>query len=62
MARGDVNTKPPTFRTIDYGSQVRSAWGDDWMKKEVAYQFSNGREFKDPAPNGGPYSPEDQGQ
>ena len=56
MAQGSVPTKPPTFREIDYGARVRNAWGDEWHKKDVAYQFSNGRKFVDPGANGGPYT------
>ena len=54
--RGGVPTKPPTFSIIDWGARVRQAWGDSWHKKDVQYKFSNGREFLDPAPNGGPYN------
>jgi hypothetical protein len=35
---------------------VRQAWGDEWHKKEVVYDFSNGRKFKDPGASGGPYT------
>jgi hypothetical protein len=56
MARGDVSTKKPTTRTLDYGAAVRNAWGDAWHAKDVVYEFSSGRQFKDPAPNGGPYN------
>lgn len=56
MARGDVPTKPPTFKTIDWGAAVRKAWGDAWHEKEVSYEMSNGRKFKDPGAQGGPYT------
>jgi hypothetical protein len=62
MARSGVPTKPPTTTTKDWGAAVRNAWGDAWHEKETAYEFSNGRKFVDPGKNGGPYSPEDQGQ
>jgi hypothetical protein len=55
MARGGVPTRKPDTRTIDYGAQVRAAWKDEWHKKEIAYEFSNGRQFKDPGAQGGPY-------
>lgn len=51
-----VPTKPPSTRTLDWGAKVRQAWGDQWHEKEIAYEMSNGRKFKDPAPNGGPYT------
>ena len=53
-----VPTKPPNFRTIDYGALVRNAWGDEWHKKEVVYEFGT-RKFVDSGSSGGPYSPED---
>ncbi len=56
MARSGIPTKPPTTRTIDFGAQVRAAWGDQWHAKETAYQFTNGRTFKDPGAQGGPYT------
>lgn len=56
MARSGVPLTPPYTRTVDYGSLVRKAWGDNWMKKDVAYEFSNGRKFAASEPNGGPYT------
>ena len=56
MARGSVPTKPPVFRTLDWGALVRNAWGDDFLKKDTAYQFGNGRKFQDPGSSGGPYT------
>lgn len=55
MARSGVPTTPPTFRTLDWGSMVRNAWGDEWHNKETAYEFSNGRKFQDPGAFGGAY-------
>ena len=56
MARGGVPILPPTTRLIDLGALVRQAWGDDWMKKDTAYKFSNDRLFAASEPNGGPYT------
>ena len=56
MARGDVPTEPPVTRVLDWGAIVREIWGDEWMKKDIVYRFSNGRVFRDSAENGGPYS------
>ena len=56
MARGEVPTKPPTFTTKDWGASVRNAWGDAWHKKDVVYEFQNGRKFEDPGAQGGPYT------
>jgi len=56
MARGGVPTLPPVTRSISFGALVRQAWGDEWGKKDIAYEFSNGRKFQDSAPNGGPYT------
>ena len=55
MARGDVPTIPPITRTVDYGAQVRKAWGDLYHVPDVAYRFSNGRTFNDSGIAGGPY-------
>ena len=35
---------------------VRQAWGDAWLQRETAFEFSNGRRFIDPGANGGPYT------
>ena len=56
MARSGVPTKPPVFKTIDWGATVRKAWGDDWHKPEVAYEFSSGKKYNDPGAQGGPYT------
>lgn len=56
MARNQVPVTPPTFSTQDWAAQVRLAWGDAWHKKEVAYEFSDGRKFVDPGAQGGPYT------
>lgn len=54
MSNG-IPTTPPGTKTIDWGAMVRKYWGDEWLKKETVYQFSNGREFKDSGPNAGIY-------
>lgn len=56
MARSGVPILPPVTRTIDFGALVKKAWGDEWGKKDVAYEFSNGRKFAASEPNGGPYT------
>lgn len=56
MARSGVPTLPPVTRTIDFGAQCKASWGDEWGKKDVAYEFSNGRKFAASEPNGGPYT------
>lgn len=56
MPRGSVPTKPPTFRTVDYGALVRKVWGDAWHQKETGYRFGNGRKFDDPGANGAIYN------
>jgi hypothetical protein len=43
---------PPFFAQIDYGAQVREAWGDEWLKKEIVYRWPNGRTFWDSIPFG----------
>ena len=51
-----MTSLPPTSRTFDLAALVRKAWGDEWLKKEVVYEFSNGRKFEDSGVNGGPYT------
>lgn len=45
----------PTTKIIDWAALVRKLWGPAYDEPETAYKFSNGREFKDPEENGGPY-------
>lgn len=40
------NESDVKFRTIDLGAEARKAWGVDWNKPEVSYEFSNGRKFE----------------
>lgn len=56
MATRGVPLLPPNVRSISYSELVRRAWGDDWHKKDVVYEFSNGRKFVDSGTNGGPYT------
>lgn len=56
MARSGVPLLPPYTRTVDFGALVRKAWGDDWLKKDIAYEMGNDRKFADSAPQGGPYT------
>lgn len=50
MPRGSVPTTPPIFREINYGALVRQQWGDEWLRPDIAYRFSNGRTFDNPNP------------
>ena len=45
----------PTFKTINWLAEVMKAWGDKWHEPDVAYKFSNDREFKDSCDNHGIY-------
>jgi hypothetical protein len=56
MPRSGVPPLPPITRTVSFGALVRRAWGDEWLKKDIAYEFSNGRKFAASEPNGGPYT------
>lgn len=56
MARGGVPNRPPFTRQINFGGLVKQMWGDEWGKKDIAYEFSNGRQFRASEPNGGPYT------
>ena len=44
-----------TKSTHDYGNLVRRQWGTDWSKRDIVYEFSNGRIFRDSKEQGGPY-------
>lgn len=33
-------------KIIDWAAEVKKAWGPAWSEPDVAYQFSNNREFK----------------
>lgn len=59
-----IPTKPPVFRTLDWGALMRHLQGDEYHKPDVAYEFKKGanesRRFNDSGASGGPYSPEDQ--
>lgn len=44
-------------RQLSWEEICRRSWGKDWTKREIAYEFSNGRKFED-ALVGGPYDPE----
>ncbi len=39
-------TKPVTTRVLNWAAEVRKAWGDEYQKPDVAYEFSNGRKFE----------------
>ena len=47
------NTNAPTSRVIDWAALVRSAWGPEYTEADIAYQFSNQREFKSTDSMGG---------
>lgn len=46
---------PVTNSKIDYANMVRRAWGVEWAQRDIVYQWSNGRIFRDSFTNGGPY-------
>lgn len=49
---------PPTTRTLDWASIVRKIWGDEYLKKEVVYEFSNGKKYESTdASTSGIYTP-----
>ena len=57
----DNDGMPPFVRKrdIDWAALVRRTAGEDWNKKEPAYEFSNGRKFDDSGPRSGIYRPEE---
>ena len=44
-----------TNSQVDYANMVRRAWGVEWSQRDIVYQWSNGRIFRDSANKGGPY-------
>jgi hypothetical protein len=50
---------PPAVktRTLNWADLVKQREGEDYAKKEPAYEFSNGRKFEDTGSNGGVYQP-----
>ena len=38
----DFLTYTVSTRDYDYGRMVREAWGEDWTKRDVVYEFSGG--------------------
>ena len=49
------NSRIPIFRDYTFRDVARAA-DPDIDKPADAYEFSNGRKFKDPEQNGGPYN------
>lgn len=43
---GGIPTDPPIVRVVDWKAAVVKAWGDEWLKPEIVYTFSNGRKFE----------------
>ncbi len=49
-------TNPVKFRDYDLASLARKAWGEEWNKPDIGYEFSNGRKFDNTdRRGGGPY-------
>lgn len=45
--RNDPAINSGSARTLDWGAMCRAAWGAEWAKRDVAYEFSNGRKMED---------------
>lgn len=56
MPRSGVPLLKPVTRTIDFGAECKRAWGDEWGRKDIAYNFSNGRKFDASEPQGSVYT------
>lgn len=50
----DDNAQRVRTREFDWEQLVKNAWGKEWNKPDVAYEFSGGRKFEEPR-EGGPY-------
>jgi hypothetical protein len=52
------NTSPtPNTRKIDFAALVRDAEGPEYNQPQDAYEFSNGRKFKESGASHGIYNP-----
>jgi len=51
--RDDPALRPGAAKTLDWGAMCRAAWGTEWAKRDVAYEWSNGRKMEDSL--NGPY-------
>lgn len=47
----------PRTKPLNWAEFVKRTEGEDWNKPEPAYEFSDGRTFKDSGSNSGIYSP-----
>lgn len=57
MPLAENSSPTPNSRTLDWASFVRVAWGAEFYEADVAYRFSNNREFKGTeASDGGIYA------
>lgn len=39
------NEQQVQFRTLSWEEIVKKAWGKEWNKPDVAYEFSSGRKY-----------------
>ena len=46
---------PVQTKNIDYAALVRKVVGEEFNKKDIVYEFSDGKKFEDTGSNGGPY-------
>lgn len=42
----DNNEQQVRFRTLSWEEMVKRAWGKEWNKPDVVYEFSNNRKFE----------------
>jgi hypothetical protein len=47
----------PNTRRLDFGALVRQAEGESYNETQDAYEFSNGRKFKESGSSHGIYNP-----
>ena len=46
MPAESESLKNPIFRELNLSAEVKRIWGPHWNEPEIAYEFSNGRQFK----------------
>jgi hypothetical protein len=54
----DDNQQLVRTRDLSWNEICRKAWGKDWNKPEVVYEWSSGAKREEPKV-GGPYNPDD---
>jgi len=58
MTTQNNQTNIPKIRHYSWLALVQQSWGGEWTKRDIAYEFSDGRKFEDSGAHSGIYDPE----